>query len=126
MSHNRHILVRGGVPLSGEVRVEGAKNSALKLMAAALMAPGTTRITNVPEISDVGTMGEVLEGLGATVTREDHTLAIDATDLTSYEAPYEMVARMRASISVLGPLIARVGQAHVAMPGGCNSTLSRQ
>jgi UDP-N-acetylglucosamine 1-carboxyvinyltransferase len=114
------MMVRGGAQLQGEVRVEGAKNSALKLMAAALMAPGTSRITNVPDISDVETMAEVLHGLGATVAREDHSLAIDATELTSYEAPYEMVARMRASISVLGPLIARVGQAHVAMPGGCN------
>lgn len=120
MSEGRHILVHGGASLSGEVRVEGAKNSALKLMAAALMAPGPSRITNVPDISDVQTMGEVLEGLGARVSRDDHSLIIDATELTSFEAPYEMVAKMRASISVLGPLIARVGQAHVAMPGGCN------
>jgi UDP-N-acetylglucosamine 1-carboxyvinyltransferase len=89
-------------------------------MAAALMAPGTSRITNVPDISDVETMGDVLEGLGAKVSREDHALSIDASTLTSFEAPYELVAKMRASISVLGPLIARVGQAHVAMPGGCN------
>lgn len=115
----RSIIVRGGQSLSGEVYVEGAKNSALKLMAAALMAPGTTRIANVPEISDVETMGEVISGLGARVERTDHSLAIDASDLTSFEAPYEMVARMRASISVLGPLIARLGQARVAMPGGC-------
>ncbi|PKQ29227.1 MAG: UDP-N-acetylglucosamine 1-carboxyvinyltransferase [Actinobacteria bacterium HGW-Actinobacteria-10] len=114
-----HIRVRGPVTLSGEVRVEGAKNSALKLMAAALMAPGTSRITNVPDISDVDTMAQVLRGLGAGVDRTDHSLTIDATELTSFEAPYEMVARMRASISVLGPLIARLGQARVAMPGGC-------
>jgi UDP-N-acetylglucosamine 1-carboxyvinyltransferase len=114
------IIVRGGRPLSGEVRVEGAKNSALKLMAAALLAPGISRITNVPDIADVGVMSEVLAGLGAVVTRSDHSLSVDATILTSFEAPYEMVAQMRASIAVLGPLVARHGQARVAMPGGCN------
>ncbi|MHB9004525.1 MAG: UDP-N-acetylglucosamine 1-carboxyvinyltransferase [Coriobacteriia bacterium] len=115
----RSIRVRGPVRLTGEVTVEGAKNSALKLMAAALMAPGTSRITNVPDISDVDTMAQVVRGLGARVDRTDHSLTIDATDVTSFEAPYEMVARMRASIAVLGPLIARLGQARVAMPGGC-------
>lgn len=114
------IIVRGGRPLSGEVRVEGAKNSALKLMAAALLAPGVTLITNVPDIADVEVMSEVLAGLGAVVSRTDHALTVDATTLTSWEAPYEMVARMRASIAVLGPLVARHGQARVAMPGGCN------
>lgn len=117
---SRVIVVRGGRKLGGEVRVEGAKNSALKLMAAALLAPGVSRITNVPDISDIAVMAEVLGGLGARVERTDHSLTVDAAELTSYEAPYEMVARMRASIAVLGPLVARMGQAHVAMPGGCN------
>lgn len=115
----RLIRIRGGMPLRGEVKVEGAKNSALKLMAAALMAPGISRLTNVPDISDVHTMSDVLAGLGARVARRDHELEVDATTLTSFEAPYEMVAQMRASIAVLGPLIARMGQARVAMPGGC-------
>jgi len=114
------IIVRGGRDLSGEVRVEGAKNSALKLMAAALLAPGISIITNVPQITDVDLMAEVLLRLGARVTRTDHALEIDTTDVDSFEAPYELVAQMRASISVLGPLIARFGQARVAMPGGCN------
>ena len=114
------IIVRGGRTLSGTVRVEGAKNSALKLMAAALLAPGVSRITNVPHIADVEIMSEVLGGLGAKVSRSDHSLEVDATSLTSFEAPYEMVAQMRASIAVLGPLVARFGQARVAMPGGCN------
>jgi len=114
------ITVRGGRTLSGEVRVGGAKNSALKLMAASLLAPGVSRITNVPDIADVEVMSEVLSGLGVHVVRSDHSLTVDATEITSFEAPYEMVARMRASISVLGPLVARYGQAHVAMPGGCN------
>jgi UDP-N-acetylglucosamine 1-carboxyvinyltransferase len=114
------IVVNGGRTLTGEVRVGGAKNSALKLMAAALLAPGMTRLTNVPAIADVDVMQELLEGLGARVVRSDHALTIDATDLTSHEAPYGMVARMRASTSVLGSLVARLGRARVALPGGCN------
>jgi UDP-N-acetylglucosamine 1-carboxyvinyltransferase len=114
------IIVCGGRPLSGEVRVEGAKNSALKLMAAALLAPGVTRISNVPQIADVDVMTAVLVGLGASVVRTDHALEIDATSVDHFEAPYDLVAQMRASISVLGPLVARFGQARVAQPGGCN------
>jgi UDP-N-acetylglucosamine 1-carboxyvinyltransferase len=114
------IQIRGGLPLHGTVRVEGAKNSALKLVAAALLAPGASHITNVPDIADIDVMCEVVSRLGAHVEREDHALSIDATDLSSFEAPYDLVARMRASISVLGPLVARLGRAHVAMPGGCN------
>lgn len=114
------ITVHGGAPLTGEIRVEGAKNSALKLMVAALMAPGVSRLTNVPDIADVDIMSQVLEALGARVTRFDHALDIDATHLTSHEAPYEFVAQMRASTAVLGPLISRMGKADVAMPGGCN------
>lgn len=114
------ITVTGGRPLSGTVRVGGAKNSALKLMAAALLAPGESVIHNVPEISDVDLMARVLEGLGVRITREGHTVRIDASDITSVETPYELVAQMRASIVVLGPLVARFGRARVAMPGGCN------
>lgn len=114
------IVVTGGRPLSGSVHVGGAKNSALKLMAAALLAPGASLIRNVPDISDVAVMAEVLERLGARVTREDHAVRVDASDVTSVETPYELVAQMRASIVVLGPLVARFGHARVAMPGGCN------
>jgi len=114
------IVVRGGRALSGEVRVEGAKNSALKLIAAALLAPGVSRLTNVPDIADVAIMCEVVAGLGARCHRSDHALSIDATDLTESEAPYDLVSRMRASVVVLGPLVARLGNARVAMPGGCN------
>jgi len=114
------IVVDGGSRLTGTVRVGGAKNSALKLMAAALLAPGLTTLRNVPDISDVAVMAEVLERLGAHVTRTDHTLTIDATTLTSHEAPYDLVVRMRASTCVLGALVGRLGRAHVAMPGGCN------
>jgi UDP-N-acetylglucosamine 1-carboxyvinyltransferase len=114
------IVVTGGRPITGEVRVGGAKNSALKLMAAAMLAPGVSRLRNVPQIADVMTMADVLGGLGVSVTREDHELVVDATEITSHEAPYEMVAKMRASVIVLGPLVARLGEARVALPGGCN------
>lgn len=114
------IVVTGGVHLQGAVRVEGAKNSALKLMAAALLAPGVSHITNVPDIVDVGVMARVVEGLGARVRHDGHEVTVDARLLTSFEAPYEFVAQMRASIVVLGPLVARLGHASVAMPGGCN------
>ncbi|MDY0339834.1 MAG: UDP-N-acetylglucosamine 1-carboxyvinyltransferase [Coriobacteriia bacterium] len=114
------IIVTGGRPLSGPVRVGGAKNSALKLMAAAILAAGKSTIHNVPEISDVDVMARVLEGLGVRVTRDSHAVGIDASAITSVETPYELVAQMRASIVVLGPLVARFGRARVAMPGGCN------
>ncbi len=112
------LLVTGGARLSGSVRISGAKNSALKLMAAALLAPGRTVLHNVPRIQDCLTMGEVLEHLGAGVAWDGGTVTIDATTLTSVEAPYELVRRMRASTAVLGSLLARAGQARVAMPGG--------
>ena len=114
------LLVTGGARLVGSVRISGAKNSALKLMAAALLAPGRTVLHNVPRIQDCITMGQVLEHLGAEVAWDGGEVTIDATGLTSVEAPYELVRRMRASIVVLGPLLARVGQARVAMPGGDN------
>jgi UDP-N-acetylglucosamine 1-carboxyvinyltransferase len=114
-----HFLITGGARLSGSIPIAGAKNSALKLMAAALLAPGRTVLSNVPRIQDCLTMGEVLQHLGADVAWEDD-LAIDASDVLSVEAPYELVSRMRASILVLGPLLARCGRARVAMPGGCN------
>lgn len=108
------------MPLSGSVRVSGAKNSALKLMAASLLADGRTVIDNVPRIQDCLTMVEVLEHLGAEVAWEDGTVSIDTTRVRPVETPYELVSQMRASILVLGPLLARYGKARVAMPGGCN------
>lgn len=115
------IRVRSGRTLAGEVRIEGAKNSALKLMAATIMASGTSTLTNVPDISDVHIMGKVLKRLGAgIVVRDRHCLEIDTSAISSYETPYELVVQMRASTAVLGPLIARFGKAVVAMPGGCD------
>ncbi len=113
------IVIEGGSPLQGTVSVSGAKNSALKLMAASLLGRGTSRIDNVPLISDIDIMAEVLRRLGATVEREGHSLLIDTAPVDSYQTPYELVSKMRASISVLGALIGRFGKACVAMPGGC-------
>ena len=114
------LVVTGGRRLSGSVRVGGAKNSALKLMAAALLADGLSVIENTPRIVDCFTMAEVLEHLGARVVWEGSTVAVDTTDARGLETPYELVRRMRASIVVLGPLLTRRGRARVAMPGGCN------
>ncbi len=115
------IRVEGGYPVEGSITVEGAKNSALKLMAATLLAPGASTLTNVPNISDVHVMGKVLKRLGAAIdVVDEHTLVIDTEPVASWVTPYELVAQMRASTAVLGPLIARFGKAVVAMPGGCN------
>ncbi len=111
-------VVTGGARLTGEVVVTGAKNSVLKLMAAALLAPGRTTLTAVPEILDVDIMSEVLRRLGCTVERAQRTLTIDVPDVLGHETDYDLVRRMRASIAVLGPLVARCGEAKVALPGG--------
>jgi UDP-N-acetylglucosamine 1-carboxyvinyltransferase len=118
-------LVEGEARLHGEVEISGAKNAALKLVAAALLAPGKTVVHNVPRIKDVRTMLAVLEGLGAETFFHRHTLEIDASDVDSYTAPYELVRQMRASIVVLGPLVARFGEAEVSAPGGCNLGLRK-
>jgi len=112
--------VEGGRRLSGTVKVSGAKNSALKLMAASLLARGETVLSNVPRIADVQTMADVLRHLGAEVSFEGEGMRIDTSGEITTHAPYELVRRMRASINVLGPLIGRFGHARVAMPGGCN------
>src|ERR687892_596365 len=110
--------IRGGCPLEGEVVVGGAKNSTLKLMAASLMVPGEVVLEGVPRITDVSLMGDVLERLGARVTRTGDSVTVDASGDLADETPYELVIKMRASIQVLGPLLARLGRARVAMPGG--------
>ncbi len=115
------IRVEGGHKIEGRVCVSGAKNSALKLMAATLLAPGKTTLTNVPNISDVHVMGKVLKRMGVTIeVADEHSLVIDTSAVDSWEAPYELVAKMRASTAVLGPLLGRMGKAKIAMPGGCN------
>ncbi|HEX9605404.1 MAG TPA: UDP-N-acetylglucosamine 1-carboxyvinyltransferase [Myxococcales bacterium] len=117
------IEIEGGVPLKGEVEVSGSKNATLPQIAAALLAPGRSVFRNVPELADIRTMGRLLSHMGAKVARDGerggHTLEIDATDLPRPEAPYELVKTMRASVLVLGPLVARLGRARVSLPGGC-------
>ncbi len=115
------IAIRGGARLVGEVAASGSKNSTLALMAAALLADGAVILRNVPRLRDVETMLEILRALGASADweGEDHSLRIDPTTLRQYEAPYDLVRKMRASFLVLGPLLARFGSARVSEPGGC-------
>ncbi len=113
-------VINGGRPLSGTVRVSGAKNSALKLMAASLLTDRPCRVSNVPDIGDVRIMMEVLRHLGARASFSGGVLELEAGGLSTHQAPYSLVRRMRASIIVLGPLLVRHGRAEVALPGGCN------
>lgn len=110
--------ITGGCRLEGEVTVTGAKNSVLKLMAASLLAVGTTTIRNVPDIADVDIMADLLTRLGCTVNHEGSVVTIDVPAAPLHRADYDLVRKMRASINVLGPLVARVGKAEVALPGG--------
>jgi UDP-N-acetylglucosamine 1-carboxyvinyltransferase len=112
------IVVTGGEPLNGSVAVLGAKNAVLKQMVAMLLAPGTHLLHNVPGILDVVLMGRVLEHIGATCSFNSHTLTVEVPDQLRPEAPLDLVRQMRASIVVLGPLLARGGVAKVAFPGG--------
>ena len=113
------IVVRGGVPLKGEVKVSGAKNAALAIIPATIVVSGKVRISNVPDVADVRTMTALLREMGAEVEEGEGEVSVSTDSLSTYEAPYEYVSRMRASIYVLGPLLARFGKARVALPGGC-------
>jgi len=114
------IVIRGGARLHGEVRVSGSKNAALPILASALLAGGRSTFRNVPALGDVRTMGRLLTRLGAEVTDGGKgVMRIDTTDAAGHEAPYELVKTMRASVLVLGPLVARMGRARVSLPGGC-------
>lgn len=112
-------VIRGGKPLSGTVRISGAKNALLALMPATILAPGSYTIHNAPVLRDITTMSRLLESMGILVGHQNHTLEVDSSHVTKYEAPYEHVKKMRASIYVLGPLVARYGFATVSLPGGC-------
>ena len=112
------LRIVGGARLHGEVRVCGAKNSVLKLMAASLLAEGKTTISNVPDIADVAIMAELLTRLGCTIVRGHESVTIDVPAVLGHRADYDLVRKMRASINVLGPLVARMGEAEVALPGG--------
>lgn len=112
-------IIHGGKPLKGNLAVSGAKNASLPLMAASLLAPGIHRIGNIPALRDVKTMAHLLRIIGAKVHLDDHILTIDTRECSFCEAPYELVKTMRASVYVLGPLLARFGHARVSLPGGC-------
>ncbi|NRA21342.1 MAG: UDP-N-acetylglucosamine 1-carboxyvinyltransferase [Oceanospirillaceae bacterium] len=113
-------LIEGGKTLNGEVRISGAKNAALPIIAAGLLVKGPLTIDNMPALHDVNTMLKLIESMGVSVTR-DHAMqvVVDASSIDSYQAPYELVKTMRASILVLGPLLAHFGEAEVSLPGGC-------
>lgn len=111
--------ITGGTPLKGEVTISGAKNAALPIIAATLLSSETQYLANVPVLGDVTTFLRLLEKMGAKVTKEDGHTAIQVQQIENCEAPYSWVKTMRATILVLGPLIARCGEAHVSLPGGC-------
>jgi len=114
------IVVEGGKRLNGAVRISGAKNAALPILASSLLTDGTNTYRNVPRLHDIASIRELLAFLGARVeTDEDHVIRIKADGLCQTEAPYDLVRKMRASILVLGPLVARLGKARVSLPGGC-------
>src|SRR5699024_4937478 len=118
--HMEKIIVKGGQRLKGTVKVAGAKNAVLPVIAASILASeGKSTISDVPPLADVYTINEVLRSIHAQVTFEDNMVTIDATGPLTTKAPFEYVRKMRASVLVLGPLIARFGHAKVAMPGGC-------
>ena len=112
-------VIEGGRALKGRVSISGSKNATLPLMAAALLADSATVIRNVPVLRDVETMAAVLRSLGASVTFEDHVMRIDPAGFSICEAPYDIVRKMRASVYVMAPMLARLGQARVSLPGGC-------
>jgi UDP-N-acetylglucosamine 1-carboxyvinyltransferase len=119
------IRIKGGVPLAGVIPIGGAKNAALPLMAASLLTPDRLSLENVPDLADIATMANLLVQHGVAVTMDEgggnggHALGLSAAHITSTTAPYDLVRKMRASILVLGPLLARCGRARVSLPGGC-------
>ncbi|PXF31736.1 UDP-N-acetylglucosamine 1-carboxyvinyltransferase [Pokkaliibacter plantistimulans] len=114
------LLISGGAPLQGDIRISGAKNAALPILAATLLADGVVKISNLPHLHDVTTMVGLIRRMGVEVTMDEKmTVEVDATQIDNVTAPYELVKTMRASILVLGPLVARFGRAEVSLPGGC-------
>ncbi|MFZ0927633.1 MAG: UDP-N-acetylglucosamine 1-carboxyvinyltransferase [Syntrophobacteraceae bacterium] len=112
------LIIEGGSPLNGEVLISGAKNCALPLMAATLIASGKHSFSNVPQLRDIRTMQSLLAHMGA-ASQHDHILQIDTSDIHTLEAPYDLVKTMRASVLVLGPMLARYRRARISLPGGC-------
>lgn len=113
------ILIEGGTSLKGKVKISGAKNAALPVIAACLLTDGWNKIKNVPVLRDIQTIKKIMEGLGVVFREEDNALHINSGNLEKYDAPYDLVKTMRASILLLGPLVARLGKAKISLPGGC-------
>lgn len=113
------LIIKGGKKLKGEVTVSGSKNAALPIFVSTILAPGVNEIGNVPFLRDINTTIKVLESLGARIEGNGHLVRIDSSGINSYEATYDLVRTMRASVLVLGPLLARFGKARVSLPGGC-------
>ncbi len=113
------IVIEGGIPLKGTIKVSGAKNAALPVLAACLLAGGRHTLRNVPSLKDVRTIELIMSGLGVEFQREGEALVVSSDNLEGYEAPYELVKTMRASVLLLGPLLARQGRARISLPGGC-------
>jgi UDP-N-acetylglucosamine 1-carboxyvinyltransferase len=113
------IRIYGGNRLHGEIKISGSKNAALPLLALTVLGNEPCTIHNVPQLEDINNMVRILEHMGAKVKREGETITVDATQLTSHEAPYEIVRKMRASVVFMGPLLAKYGEAKVSLPGGC-------
>ena len=113
------LIIEGGSRLSGEIAISGAKNAALPILCAALLTAEPVTLTNVPRLNDIGTLLKLLGQMGVKIARDADTVTLDASALTNPVAPYELVKTMRASILVLGPLLARCGEARVSLPGGC-------
>ena len=113
------LKIRGGKPLHGEVRISGAKNAALPILCASLLAADALKLHNVPELNDIGTMLKLLQQMGVACVRDGENVTLDASHVDNKMAPYDLVKTMRASILALGPLVARFGEAQVSLPGGC-------
>lgn len=114
------LIIHGNISLNGEIRISGAKNAALPIMAASLLAPAHVQICNIPHLHDVTTIMSLLAQMGVRLTLDERcNIEVDASNVTSFYAPYELVRTMRASVLVLGPLLGRFGQADVSLPGGC-------
>ena len=113
------LVIQGGTPLRGEVRISGAKNAALPILCASLLTRDFLELSNVPDLNDVATMRKLLQQMGVKIELSGSQVALSAANIDKLEAPYEMVKTMRAAILVLGPLVARFGEARVSLPGGC-------
>ena len=113
------IIVEGGIPLKGEVTISGSKNAALPVLSACLLTGGWHSLNNIPDLRDVQTIKEILSNLGVVFEEKGRTLKVNSDNLNSYTAPYKLVKTMRASVLVLGPLLARLGKARISLPGGC-------